>query len=98
MIAPSYCEDDDRCKSGAEASRSLGADDVAAVCAIYPPASKAPALVEDPGGAPATSFGCDVSATASANTPQGGATMSLVGFVLAGFAIVRKRLLLSRSD
>ena len=48
IMAPSYCQSDARCSETREIARDLGADDVAAVCALYPPGG----LANDDGAAP----------------------------------------------
>lgn len=47
MIAR-YCENDDRCGGSIDAARALGADDIAAVCALYPPNGSVTVLYDDP--------------------------------------------------
>lgn len=57
IMASSYCQNEERCKQ-AELSRDLAEDDIAAVCALYPPDSQKPVIETDPGPGNATSFGC----------------------------------------
>ena len=37
IMTPQYCQAEERCSATTELSRDLGEDDVAAVCALYPP-------------------------------------------------------------
>jgi hypothetical protein len=56
IMAESYCDRDDRCEKGKVAARRLAADDILAVCTLYPPEGTAapssdtsePAPVEEP--------------------------------------------------
>lgn len=69
IMAPSYCQDEERCKSG-DTSRELGEDDIQAVCAIYPPAGEGPIVETELPPAPSTSFGCtQASSSTSAPSP-----------------------------
>jgi hypothetical protein len=56
IMVAGYCELGERCMLGRVASRRLGADDVAAVCALYPP-DRAPAPPEPRGCATARGRG-----------------------------------------
>jgi MYXO-CTERM domain-containing protein len=38
IMTPQYCQDEKRCSTTKELARDLGEDDIAAVCALYPPA------------------------------------------------------------
>jgi hypothetical protein len=87
MMAPSYCQDAERCKA-AELARELAEDDVEAVCALYPPANKAPIVETDPGPGHATSFGCT---QASSSRSSGLLPVGLALVVV--LALVRKRAL-----
>ncbi len=84
IMATSYCEIGDRCEKGKVAARRLAADDIAAVCALYPPDGS-----PDPG---------PDAATPSSDTPQGctaGARSGAADFgalaCLAGVAIIAAR-------
>lgn len=57
IMAKSYCETGDRCEKGKVAARRLAADDIAAVCKLYPPE-----------GAPAAEPEAE---TPSSDAPQG---------------------------
>jgi hypothetical protein len=48
IMAPSYCQSSDRCGTSTDAARALGADDIAAVCALYPPGGIAGVAYDDP--------------------------------------------------
>lgn len=77
IMAESYCQDEERCKE-AELSRDLGDDDIAAVCALYPPESQRPVVDSDPGPGNTTSFGCTSSSSTRGALPFAG----LLGLVL----------------
>lgn len=71
IMASSYCQDEDRCKE-AERSRDLGEDDIAAVCALYPPESQRPVVGSDPGPGNMTSFGCTQAPSSRSALPLAG--------------------------
>jgi hypothetical protein len=83
IMAPSYCQDEERCKQ-AELSRDLGEDDIKAVCALYPPPSQAPVVGSDPGPGHATSFGCS-------NAPSSSATLPFAGLLALVLVSVLRR-------
>jgi hypothetical protein len=61
IMAPQYCQNEKRCSTTKELARDLGEDDIAAVCALYPPegtwnssepAAKGCTVTRAPDGAP----------------------------------------------
>jgi len=48
IMAPSYCQSPDRCGTSADQARALAEDDIAAVCAMYPPSGIAGVSYEEP--------------------------------------------------
>jgi len=98
IMAAGYCEiDAQRCDKGKVAARRLAADDIAAVCALFPPdgpsaAAEAAAESEDDGAG-----GCAVSRSGRA-APAGTSTgtgalalaLALTGVAVARFARIRR--------
>lgn len=84
VMAEALCQGGDRCTLGRLASRRLAEDDVAAVCALYPPGPREPAIVE-PGAADAG--GCAL----SGRGPVGGPHAWLVFGVGVCIALVGRR-------
>jgi hypothetical protein len=76
IMAPTYCQSADRCGTSADEARALAEDDIAAVCAMYPPGGIAGVAYEDP----SASSSCAVSSGVSSG---GGAPASPVVPVLA---------------
>jgi hypothetical protein len=88
IMAPSYCQSADRCGTSADQARALAEDDVAAVCAMYPPSGIAGVAYVDPNAS-----SCAVSAGV---VPRGGEpgsplvpVLTLAG--LAALVVARKR-------
>jgi hypothetical protein len=82
IMNANLCENAQRCQSDKVASRRLGNDDRAAVCALYPPGATPPAVAPGP---PADAGGC-----ASSGPPRvGGAEGWAVALALAGILRVR---------
>jgi MYXO-CTERM domain-containing protein len=48
IMVPSYCQSKDRCGTSTDEARALADDDIAAVCALYPPGGIAGVAYEDP--------------------------------------------------
>jgi len=76
IMAPSYCESNARCDETKELARDLGADDVAAVCALYPPGGTWKATEAAP---PA----CTVTRAPGEGSGEPLAVVGLLGVVLA---------------
>jgi hypothetical protein len=55
IMAPQYCQDEMRCSRTKELARDLGEDDIAAVCALYPPDGATASASSDPKGCAITS-------------------------------------------
>jgi len=85
IMTPSYCESDKRCEESRALARDLGADDVEAVCAIYPPDRT---LTPE---APQESAGCSASGARVARTTPAGApvTTGAAGLCVLAAALVR---------
>lgn len=89
IMTPSYCESDKRCEESRALARDLGADDVAAVCALYPPDR---ARAAEP---PQESAGCSASpaSPAPAGPPAalGAAGLCVLGAALGRFVRAARR-------
>ncbi|MBS2014871.1 MAG: matrixin family metalloprotease [Deltaproteobacteria bacterium] len=80
IMVASYCQSATRCSgTNRDAWRDLGDDDIAAVCALYPP--------ERAAAEPTPSAGCAVASSSSSSSPPGGAL--LAGAAMIGGALVR---------
>lgn len=78
IMTVSYCESDKRCEGTSRAAaRDLAADDVAAVCALFPP--------DRPNGEEAEAPGCSASPT----TPKGGEAALGVGSAVVALGFFR---------
>jgi hypothetical protein len=88
IMAPSYCQNADRCGMGTDAARALSDDDVAGVCALYP--SSGIAGVAYSGGSPSS---CAVASGVTMRSDD--PLPSRIAFgalgVLGALAAVRKR-------
>lgn len=89
IMAPSYCQSGTRCDGSTDDARALAEDDIAAVCALYPPSGIAGVAYDDP-SASSCALGAGTGMTgAQGTTPDGFAFGSLVG--LAAVAVGRQR-------
>ena len=89
IMAPSYCQSSDRCNGSTDQARALSDDDVAAVCALYPPSGIAGVAYEDP---PASS--CAVSSAPQVGNERSTPVLpiaSLAGLAALVIARARKR-------
>jgi MYXO-CTERM domain-containing protein len=86
IMVPSYCQSSDRCGKGTDESRALAEDDIAAVCALYPPGGIAGVAYEDPNAS-----SCAVSSASSRG--DGGSPAIPVATIaaLGALFVVRKR-------
>ena len=83
IMMEAFCEEGNRCNLGRRASRRLAADDVAAVCALYPPGE--PEVPQSPAAeAPEPAAGC----SAGGASPE--SAFGVAGLVV-GFVVMRRR-------
>ena len=82
IMAESYCTRDDRCEKGRVAARRLSEDDIAAVCAVYPPDGVA-------GDDPREKDSGSCATTPPAKMP---APFAAIGALVVAAAIARRRL------
>lgn len=83
IMAPSYCQNGDKCSTSKDISRALGDDDVKAVCALYPPDGIAGVVT------PAEPGGCDVSSTPARRAGAGDA-LAAAGVLGLAFSALRR--------
>lgn len=83
IMVASYCASGDRCGSSIEDARALDADDIAAVCAMYPPSGISGVAYEDP-----AAKGCSTTSGSSSSPATFG---MFAGLVLAFMARGRTR-------
>lgn len=83
IMMEAFCEEGNRCNLGRRASRRLAADDVAAVCALYPPGEPEASASDVPTATPPEA-GCSAGGT----SPEG--ALIALGFV-ACFVAARRR-------
>jgi len=81
IMTPQYCQEETRCSGTKELARDLGEDDVAAVCALYPPGGTWT------GGEPEQT-GCAV--TRAPSTTAAGAPLVLVALALVAARALRR--------
>lgn len=89
IMAPSYCESGDRCNGSTDDARALADDDIAAVCALYPPSGIAGVAYDDPAAS-----SCAMTSGAVAPGAQGWAQHGLAVGSLAGLlalVVARRR-------
>ena len=83
IMVASYCQSGERCGTSIDQARALDDDDIAAVCALYPPSGIAGVAYEDP-----DAHGCAVSA---APAPAGSSTLAALGVLAAmGLALTAR--------
>jgi hypothetical protein len=88
IMAPSYCQSAGRCGTSTDAARALGDDDIAAVCALYPPSGIAGVAYDDPSAA-SCSVGAGVPMRSDDPLPSRLAFAAMTA--LAALVVVRKR-------
>lgn len=86
VMAEALCEGGDRCTLGRLASRRLAQDDLAAVCALYPPGAREPAVADSSSTEEA---GCAVSPAVSLGGKAPYASLALV--LGMGLVLVARR-------
>jgi MYXO-CTERM domain-containing protein len=82
IMVKSYCEVGDRCEKGKVAARRLAADDIAAVCALYPPDG-----ISDADSPSDTSSAKGCSASPSSRSEG----LAVLGLFVLGLAVARRR-------
>jgi hypothetical protein len=86
IMVASYCQSGERCGGSIDQARALDDDDVAAVCALYPPSGIAGVAYEDPDAG-----GCAVSTTPASGGSAAAGLGLLAGLALALAARTRTR-------
>ena len=89
IMVASYCESADRCGMSTDQARALADDDIAAVCALYPPSGIAGVAYDD--GASSSSCSVSSSSAATRREPLSPSVVIASFAALAALFVARKR-------